>query len=106
MVTVGRIVRPHGHKGAVVVESETDFGAERFCKGAELTWKRAESVGPVRVAESFEHQGRWVVKFEGVGSMNDAEALRGIELRVPEAALHPLEPGSHYIHDLRDCEVV
>ena len=34
MVTVGRIIRPHGHKGAVVVQPETDFAAERFRQGA------------------------------------------------------------------------
>jgi 16S rRNA processing protein RimM len=106
MVTVGRIVRPHGHRGAVVVQPETDFAGDRFREGAELLWNRGGEVIAVRIAGSFEHQGRWVVTFDGVGTMDDAETLRGLELRVPESALHALPPGAYYVHDLEGCEVV
>lgn len=105
MVTVGRIIRPHGHMGAVVVEPETDFAAARFGAGSELTWMRGGTVGPVRVLASREFRGRWVVTLEGVDTMNDAETLRDLELRIPADALHPLEPGAHYVHDLEGCEV-
>jgi 16S rRNA processing protein RimM len=105
MVTVGRIIRPHGHKGEVVVQPETDFAASRFREGAELTWMRGGTVGTVRVAAGREHQGRWLVMLEGVDSMNDAETLRDLELRISDHALHPLEPGTHYVHDLEGCEV-
>ena len=105
MITVGRIVRPHGHKGAVVVEPATDFAAERFREGAELSWNRGGEVARIRVTAGREFQGRWVVMFEGVESMNDAETLRGLELRVAEADLHPLDAGTHYVHDLEGCEV-
>jgi 16S rRNA processing protein RimM len=106
MVTVGRIIRPHGHKGAVVVQPETDFAASRFREGAELNWMRDGTVATVRVADGREHQGRWVVALEGVDSMNEAETLRDLELRIPADALHPLEPGAHYVHDLEGCEVI
>jgi 16S rRNA processing protein RimM len=105
MVTVGRIVRPHGHKGAVVVQPQTDFAAARFREGAELSWMRGGSVGTVRIASGREFQGRWVVTLQGVDSMNDAETLRDLELRISAHALHPLEPGAHYVHDLEGCEV-
>src|SRR5690242_19950821 len=106
MITVGRIIRPHGHRGAVVVQPETDFPDDRFREGAELIWNRDGQVRPVRIAAGFGHQGRWVVTFEGIDSMNDAETLRGVELRVPEGALHELAPGAYYVHDLEGCEVV
>jgi 16S rRNA processing protein RimM len=106
MVTVGRIIRPHGHKGAVVVAPESDFAAERFEPGAELQWLRNGAPGAVRIASSSAHQGRWIVVLEGVTSMNDAETLRGLELRVPADALHVLQPGAHYVHDLEGCAVV
>jgi len=105
MVTVGRIIRPHGHKGAVVVQPETDFAAARFREGAELQWMRGGSVGTVRVLAGREFQGRWVVTLEGVDSMNDAETLRDLELRISAQSLHRLEPGAHYVHDLEGCEV-
>ena len=105
MVTVGRIIRPHGHKGAVVVQPQTDFAAVRFREGAELNWMRGGVLGTVRVMAGREFQGRWVVTLQGVDTMNDAETLRDLDLRISADALHPLEPGAHYVHDLEGCEV-
>jgi 16S rRNA processing protein RimM len=41
-----------------------------------------------------------------VTTMNEAEALRGAELRVPPEGLHALEGNRFYVHDLLECEVV
>jgi 16S rRNA processing protein RimM len=107
MITVGRIIRPQGHRGSVVVAPETDFPAERFKPGAELFWRRGEEADSiVRVADSREYRGRWVVSLEGVSTMNEAEALRGVELKVPADAVQPLRAREYYLHDLEGCEVV
>jgi 16S rRNA processing protein RimM len=37
--------------------------------------------------------------------MNEAEALRGTELRIAAEAIRPLAPGAHYVHDLVTCQV-
>jgi 16S rRNA processing protein RimM len=106
MVTVGRIVRPHGHRGAVVVAPETDFPEDRFRKGALLHWLRQGAAAPVRVVDGREFRGRWIVALDGVATMSEAEALRGVELRVAAEALRPLAAGAHYVHDLEGCAVV
>jgi len=105
MVTVGRVVRPHGRRGEVVVESETDFGDERFKVGQTLYWQPASAVEPVRVTASRPYDARWVVALEGVGTIDEAEAVRGRELRIPTTALKPLGPGTYYTHDLVGCRV-
>jgi 16S rRNA processing protein RimM len=105
MVTVGRIVRPHGRRGEVVVESESDFADERFSAGATLHWRRGETIEPVTVATSRPYDARWVVGFAGLASIDDAEAVRGLELKIPADALHALEPGAYYTHDLVGCRV-
>lgn len=105
MVTIGRIVRPQGHRGQVVVASETDFGEERFREGAVLYVLREEKVETFRVTASREHQGRWVVGFDRVTTMNEAETLRDYELRIPESELQPLDAGRFYVHDLVGCRV-
>ena len=51
------------------------------------------------------HQGRPIVRFAGLGTMNDAEALSGHELWLREADLEPLPSGTFYRHDLIGCEV-
>jgi ribosomal 30S subunit maturation factor RimM len=58
------------------------------------------------VTSSREFRGRWVVTLDGVTTMNDAETLRGLELRVPADALQVLGPDAHYVHDLEGCAVV
>ena len=62
-------------------------------------------MAPVRIETSRPHHGRWIVGLEGVTSMDDAETLRDLELRVAADTLHPLAPGAHYVHDLQACLV-
>lgn len=105
MVVVGRVVRPHGLRGQVVVASETDFGAERFAPGAKVWCEDETSVKELTVAEGYEQGDRWVVGFEGVTTVEEAEVLRGRELRIPEAARMNLAPDEYYLYDLVGCEV-
>ena len=105
MVTVGRVVRPQGRRGEVVVDPHTDFGEERFRPGAELWASRAGHVTRVAIATSWPHQGRWVLGLVGVGSIDEAESWRGVELRVPVEGLHELGTGAFYVHDLLGCRV-
>jgi 16S rRNA processing protein RimM len=105
MATIGRVVRPHGNRGHVVVAPETDFGAERFAVGARLQTRRGDRFEELTVIASRQQAGRWIVGFEGIGSINDAETLRGCEFRIPDEALRVLGEGSYYLHDLAGCEV-
>jgi 16S rRNA processing protein RimM len=106
LVLVGRVARAHGNKGQVIVNPDTDFPAERFRVGHTVFTRFAgqEPTPRLIVAARF-HQGRPVLTLEGVQSMDDAEALAGAELRVPENALNELPEGSYYHHELVGCEV-
>jgi 16S rRNA processing protein RimM len=105
MITVGQIVRPQHNRGQVVVESATDFPERRFAPGSTLFVERDGRVGAMTIIDARPHDARWVVGFEGVKSIEDAERLRGLELRVPAEALAELAPGTFFIHDLVGCEV-
>ena len=106
LVLVGVVARTHGHRGAVIVNPETDFPEERFRAGATVWMRRGGLAMPVVIGDAWFHQGRPVLTLDGVESMTDAERLRGAELRVPEAALHPLPDGSYYHFQLVGCAVV
>ena len=58
------------------------------------------------VEEVWFHNGRPVLKFAGVDTMTDAEALTGSELRIPRSERGELEPGEYFISDLIGCEVI
>ena len=105
MVTVGRIIRPQGNRGEVVIASATDFGPERFRPGASLQAMRDERIETLTVISSREHDGRWIVGFEGIAGIDQAETLRGLELKISADALTSLGADRYYVHDLLGCRV-
>jgi 16S rRNA processing protein RimM len=105
MVLVGRVARPHGLRGHVVVTPDTDFVAERFRAGAQLWTRVAGRDEVLTIVEARVEGRRPVVGFEGYGSVEAAEGLAGRELRVPESSLQPLPAGSYYLHQLAGCRV-
>src|SRR5215510_12515453 len=94
MAVVGRIARAHGNRGQVIVNPDTDFPEERFAPGSEVFAKRGADVSSLRVASVRMHQGRPVIAIDGVETMNDAELLAGLELRVPRERLKALPAGT------------
>jgi 16S rRNA processing protein RimM len=105
LVAIGAIVRPQGRKGEVVVEPLSDR-PDRFptLRRAWLPDGRG-GAREARVDSCWPHKGRFVLKLQGVDSIDDAEALRGQQLRIDENALEPLPPGSYYHHQLRGLRV-
>lgn len=87
-VTVGRIGRPHGIRGDVVVGVRTDEPELRFARGSRLDTDPAEA-GPLTVAVSKWHSGELLVRFEGVSDRDAAAELRGTWLTVDSATIAP-----------------
>ncbi len=106
LVLVGRVVKPQGRHGEVAVQCLSDR-AERF-----PTLRRAFVQGAsgepreVRVTRAWPHKGRFVLKLEGIDSIDAAETLRDQELRIPETELEPLPEGSFYHYQLAGLTVV
>lgn len=91
MLEVGRVDKPHGVKGEVVVSLVTDRH-ERLAPGSVLE----SDVGPLEVETSRPHQHRWVVRFAGVVGREGAERIRGAVLRA-----EPIEdPSAFWVHEL------
>lgn len=105
LVLIGRIARTHGIRGHVIVNPETDYPEERFVEGRVLHLEAPGRSQPITIESVRFHHGRPILAFAGVDTMDDAEALLGAELRLPEAELPPLPAGTYYRHDLVGCEV-
>ena len=108
-ILVGVVARTHGNRGEVIVNAETDFPEERFRVGAQLMTRRKDGTpATLEVVTMRMHQGRPVILFKGVASMNDAELLAGQELRVADDAgsADRLQAGEYYHRDLIGCAVV
>jgi 16S rRNA processing protein RimM len=99
-VTVGRIGRPHGIRGAVVVGVRTDEPELRFAVGSRLDTDRPD-VGPLTVAARRWHSGELVVMFEDVTDRDAAGELRGTWLTVDSGTLAPTsDPDEFRDHEL------
>lgn len=94
LVRVGRVGRPHGLKGAFVVE-EASSAPGRFDEGVTL-YVNGQSA---RVIASYKAGARQVVRL-------DREVERGSELGVPPETLAEPEPDSFYVFQLVGLEVV
>jgi 16S rRNA processing protein RimM len=92
-VKVGRVGKPHGLKGAFVVEDASE-AEERFVLGAQL-FVNGE---PAEIVESKRAGGRPVIRL-------DRPVERGAELQVPRNSLPEPEEGSYYVFQLVGLEV-
>jgi 16S rRNA processing protein RimM len=101
-LVVGRVVRPHGVKGEVVVQPLTD-APDRFAAGAELALgdpDQPEPLRPLVVAAARDDRGRLLVSFDGVADRDAAERLRGGLLSIPREAARPLAADEFWSHQL------
>lgn len=98
LLEVGRITKPHGIRGEVVVVLTTDR-TERVAPGAVLQTTRR---GPLTVEASRPHQGHWLVAFADVATRNEADELRGTVL----LAARMDDPDELWVHELIGARVV
>ena len=104
-VVLARVRRARGIRGEIVVET---FGSspERFETGLKLVVsKRGSADSEAEVERAWVHNGDLILKLKGADTRNDAEALRGAELRIPEEERPPAPEGEYYLSDLIGCRV-
>jgi 16S rRNA processing protein RimM len=108
-VAVGRVLRPHGVRGEVVVEAISDVPG-RFDAGSVLLATREGKPGrpltslpPLTVAAGRPHKSGALVRFAGIDDRDRAEELRGVWLEVPRSQVPAAEPGTYYQYELLGC---
>lgn len=106
---LARLVRPQGRHGEILADILTDF-PERFRDRKRLFLVPQEtsgiSVREIALESHWLHKGRVVLKFAGIGSINDADTLRGLLVAIPAEERAQLPEDTVYISDLIGCEVV
>jgi 16S rRNA processing protein RimM len=102
-LVIGEITKPHGIRGEVRVKPHTDL-PERF------TWLDTVFLGQkdpqqVVVEGVRLHKGMILLKLAGYDFRDQAEALRGQWLQVPESEAIPLEDGEYFLYQLEGAGV-
>ena len=98
---IGRVLRAHGVRGGVRVESLTDF-PDRFHPGRQVT------VGSrlLTISRSQESQAGLILNFAGVEDREAAATLRGAYITVPLSDARALPAGHYYHFQLVGLEVL
>ena len=103
LVTIGRVVKPHGTGGELLVEY--------YAESPELLDKpllmRAGRFAPrpVRLREWHLWRGQLIISLEGCSGRSEAEGLRGQELLIESSWLPASEDDAPYLRDLAGLEV-
>jgi len=105
LVAIAKIVKPRALRGEVVAEVLTDF-PERFEGLEAAVGLLADGTRRELIIENFFFQkGRIVLKFAGFDSVEASEALRNVEVCVPESDAVDLDEGEFFDWQLKGCKV-
>ena len=102
-LTIGRVRKPHGVRGDVRVEPLTDL-PERFT-WLETVWVGDKDPQPVAVESARLHGGLVLLKLTGYDGREEAKALNGQWLQVPESEAIPLAEGEYFLYQLEGLAV-
>ena len=106
-IIVGDVVRPHGIRGELCIDSHAD-SPSYFEKGACLRLAPPEDLERGRdvvVRAAREHKGRILLTLEGVPDRTAAETLRGLAVCVRREDLPPPDPDAVYLDELPGLRV-
>lgn len=101
MLAVGKVLKAHGIKGEIKVNS--------FMDTPDILLKLKEIyIGETLYKiERTALNGSFILfKLGGVDSVEVAETLRNCEITVPKNKLPPIEKGRYYIEDILGCVVI
>jgi len=101
LVVVGRVRRPTGIKGAVLVEVYSGI-PNRFVVGDVVI---ANGIG-YEVVDTGKSGGSAKLTFDGIDSIDKADILRDAELSVPAESLPENPPGIYYHYEIIGIRVV
>lgn len=109
LVTVGRIVGPHGVKGSIKLQPLTDY-PQRFYDMPQLqlytregAFIRSLTVLKVRVLES---KGYLLIDTDEIHDRNSAEALRGTLVKIAKSERHDLSEDEYWADEIIGLKAV
>lgn len=102
-VAVGRVLRPHGVRGEVVVQVLSDVPG-RLEPGSKVLGSRdGKPPTPLVIEMHREHKSGAVVRFAGYDDRDRAEELRDLLLEVDRSQVPEAPEGTYYWYQLLGC---
>jgi 16S rRNA processing protein RimM len=110
LVVVGRVRRPHGVRGELLIDVMTDepdavYASGRRVFGGSVNGDAEEDAPVLTVVETRPFKDGLLVQFREIPDRTAAERWNGRHLLVPEDELTPLGAGEVYVHELKGMTV-
>jgi 16S rRNA processing protein RimM len=102
-LVIGRVVRPHGVRGALLVEPISRV-IDSLMPGSEVFL--GEQNIPVELVSIRHHRERLMLSFSGISDRSQAETFRGQELKIRFSQAAPLDQDEYYYWQILGLEVV
>ena len=102
-LVVGRVVRPHGVRGALLVEPLSRV-IDSLKPGSQVYF--GDSNQSAEMISSRYHQGRLMISLQGVNDRTQAEAFRDQELKIRTSQAAPLEKDEYYYWQIIGLQAV
>ncbi|AJK69179.1 Ribosome maturation factor RimM [Corynebacterium marinum DSM 44953] len=103
-VQIGRVIKPHGVRGEVVVDATTDDPEGRFAAGTVLEGRQTGKKLSLTVKTMRPHQGRLLITFEEIPGRTEADSLRGVRFFAEPVVDE--EDDAYYDHELIGLRVL
>ena len=103
-VQIGRVIKPHGVRGEVVVDATTDDPKGRFAAGTVLEGRQTGKKLSLTVKTMRPHQGRLLISFEEIPGRTEADSLRGVRFFAEPVVDE--EDDAYYDHELIGLRVL
>ena len=104
-VVVAKIIKAHGIRGEVVLESHTDVPGRLENTATFVLTDRGKAVRTLHVESHRFIRDRHMLKFAEFETRSEAEEVRDMELAIPEEQLGELSSGQFFIHKLQGMSV-
>jgi 16S rRNA processing protein RimM len=102
-MTIGRILRPHGVRGEMVLDAEPRLA--ELLDDVETVYLGEEAVAH-ELLDAHWHRGRLLIRLAGCDDRDLAEQHRGRELRIEQVAAPTLPAGTYYWTQILGLRVV
>lgn len=105
-VAVAHLLKTRGNRGELLAELLTSrWERLQELRRVTLRWESGREQA-VELADVWQYRGLVVLKFAGIDSITDAEALEGADVCISRAERTELPEGEYYFSDLVGCRVI
>jgi 16S rRNA processing protein RimM len=105
-IALGRIRKAHGLRGDASVEAWSEL--ERFREVTDVTLVSPDETQTreVKIESTREHSDRLLIKFSGIATPEEVQALHGWTIEIPTSQARKLDDDEYFLHDLVGMHLV